>query len=130
MVAVDWDCCIADGSCIDVCPVKLYEWYRTDNDIPSVEMANATSKGDGSTNKEDRADYTDKSEPIREQDCIYCMACVAVCPTQSIKVEQSNTEFHQQVLFSHSIEKINKSKRQSSNKIYKLGVLQMSCRSV
>jgi NAD-dependent dihydropyrimidine dehydrogenase PreA subunit len=24
------------------------------------------------------------------------MACVAVCPTQSIKVEQSNTEFHEQ----------------------------------
>jgi len=96
MVAVDWDCCIADGSCIDVCPVKLYQWYRTDNDIPAVDMANATSNGNGSTNKEDRADYTDKSEPIREQDCIYCMACVAVCPTQSIKVEQSNTEFHQQ----------------------------------
>jgi NAD-dependent dihydropyrimidine dehydrogenase PreA subunit len=95
MVAVDWDCCIADGSCIDVCPVKLYEWYRTDNDIPAVDMADVTSNGDGSTNKEDRADYTDKSEPIREQDCIYCMACVAVCPTQSIKVEQSNIEFHQ-----------------------------------
>jgi NAD-dependent dihydropyrimidine dehydrogenase PreA subunit len=96
MVAVDWDCCIADGSCIDVCPVKLYQWYRTDNNIPAIDMANATSNGDGSTNKEDRLDYTDKSEPIREQDCIYCMACVAVCPTQSIKVEQSNTEFHQQ----------------------------------
>jgi NAD-dependent dihydropyrimidine dehydrogenase PreA subunit len=59
-------------------------------------MTNATSDGVGSTNKEDRAGYTDKSEPIREQDCIYCMACVAVCPTQSIKIEQSNIEFHQQ----------------------------------
>ena len=71
-----------------------YQWYGTENDIPAVDMANATSDGVGSTNKEDRADYTDKSEPIREQDCIYCMACVAVCPTQSIKIEQSNTEFY------------------------------------
>jgi NAD-dependent dihydropyrimidine dehydrogenase PreA subunit len=98
MVAVDWDCCIADGSCIEVCPVKLYEWYRTDNDIPAIDMANVISNGMGSTDKEGRSDYTDKSEPIRERDCIYCMACVAVCPTQSIKVEQSNTEFHQQAL--------------------------------
>lgn len=96
LVAVDWDCCIADGSCIDVCPVKLYQWYRTDNDISAIDTANTTSNGDGSINKEDRLDYTDKSDPIREQDCIYCMACVAVCPTQSIKIEQSNTEFHQQ----------------------------------
>ncbi len=95
-VAVDWNCCIADGSCIDVCPVKLYEWYRTDIDIPAIDMANATSNGDGGTNKEDRLNYTDKSDPIREQDCIYCMACVAVCPTQSIKIDEPNTEFHQQ----------------------------------
>jgi hypothetical protein len=66
MVAVDWDCSIADGSCIDVCQVKLYQWYRTENDIPAVEMANVTSAGTGSTNREDRVDYTDKSEPIRE----------------------------------------------------------------
>lgn len=26
MVTVDWDACYADGSCIEVCPVKLYEW--------------------------------------------------------------------------------------------------------
>jgi hypothetical protein len=48
-------------------------------------MANATSAGDGSMGKEDRADYTDKSEPIRVDDCIWCMACV----------EQSDIEFHQ-----------------------------------
>jgi len=74
MVAVDWDCCIADGSCIDVCPVKLYEWYRTGNDIPAIDMTNVISNGMGSTDKEGRSDYTDKSEPIRERDCIYCMA--------------------------------------------------------
>ena len=43
----------------------------------------------GGTDKEGRVDYTDKSDPIREQDCIWCMACVAVCPPQAIKVDQS-----------------------------------------
>ena len=37
MVAVDWDACYADGSCIEVCPVKLYEWARSDIDIPTVQ---------------------------------------------------------------------------------------------
>ena len=95
MVAVDWDACYADGSCIEVCPVKLYEWARTNNDVPAVQMANITSPGNGSTDKEGRVDYTDKSDPIRERDCIWCMACVAVCPPQAIKVDQSNSKYHQ-----------------------------------
>jgi NAD-dependent dihydropyrimidine dehydrogenase PreA subunit len=95
MVAVDWDSCIADGSCIEACPVNVFQWYRTENNVPAVNMANATSAGNGSMGKEDRADYTDKSEPIREHDCIWCMACVTVCPTKAIKIEQSNIEFHQ-----------------------------------
>ena len=33
---------------------------------------------------------TDKADPIREHDCIWCMACVSVCPPQAIKVDQSN----------------------------------------
>ena len=40
-------------------------------------------------------DNTDKSDPIREHECIWCMACVTVCPPKAIKVEQSNLEFHQ-----------------------------------
>jgi NAD-dependent dihydropyrimidine dehydrogenase PreA subunit len=40
-------------------------------------------------------DYTDKSVPIREHDCIWCMACVSVCPPQAIKVDQANLEFHE-----------------------------------
>ena len=95
MVAVDWDSCIADGSCIQVCPVNVFEWYRTENDVPAVDMVNATSYGNGSDGKDNRLDYTDKSEPIREHECIWCMACVTVCPTKAIKVDQSNLEFHQ-----------------------------------
>lgn len=96
MVAVDWDSCIADGSCIEVCPTQVYQWYRTENNIPAAQMVNATSSGTGESHaKEGRVDYTDKSDPVREHDCIWCMACVAVCPTQAIKVEQSNTSYHE-----------------------------------
>ena len=56
MVAVDWDACYADGSCIEVCPVKLYEWARSDIDIPTVHQPqNITSswKWEGPTKKEE-----------------------------------------------------------------------------
>jgi NAD-dependent dihydropyrimidine dehydrogenase PreA subunit len=95
MVAVDWDSCIADGACIEACPVQVFQWYRTENDVPAAELANATSAGTGSTVKEERKDYTDKADPIREHDCIWCMACVSVCPPQAVKVDQSNLEFHE-----------------------------------
>ena len=32
---------------------------------------------------------------IREHDCIYCMACVSVCPPQAVLVDQSNVEWHE-----------------------------------
>jgi NAD-dependent dihydropyrimidine dehydrogenase PreA subunit len=95
MVAVDWDSCVADGACIEACPVQVFQWYRTENDVPAAQMANATSAGTGSGVKEERKDYTDKADPIREHDCIWCMACVSVCPPQAIKVDQSNLEFHE-----------------------------------
>jgi ferredoxin len=37
---------------------------------------------------------TDKSDPVKEHDCIWCMACVTVCPTQAIKVDEANLEVH------------------------------------
>lgn len=93
-VAVDWDSCIADGGCIEVCPVQVYQWYRTENDVPAIQMSNGTSAGTGSVVKEERKDFTDKSEPVREHDCIWCMARVTVCPVQAMKVDQANLQFH------------------------------------
>lgn len=59
-------------------------------------MVNATRGDNGENhNREGRKDYTDKSDPIREHDCIWCMACVSVCPTEGIKVDQSNLEYHE-----------------------------------
>jgi len=41
-----------------------------------------------------RNDYTYKPDPIRENDCNCCMACIAACPTQTIEVYQDNIEYH------------------------------------
>ncbi len=95
MVAVDWDSCIADGSCIEACPVQVFQWYRTEKDIPAIDAINETFEGTGSDVKEERKDFSDKADPIREHDCIWCMACVSVCPPQAIIVNQSNLEAHQ-----------------------------------
>jgi NAD-dependent dihydropyrimidine dehydrogenase PreA subunit len=95
MVAVDWDSCYADGACIEACPVQVFQWYRTEKDIPAKKAIDQTFAGSGSTEKEERKDYTDKADPIREHDCIWCMACVSVCPPQAIKVDQGNQEYHE-----------------------------------
>jgi NAD-dependent dihydropyrimidine dehydrogenase PreA subunit len=98
-VAVDWDACIADGGCIEACPVQVFQWYRSEQDIPAAEMVNATSEGTGEdSNRDGRKDFTDKSDPIREKSCIWCMACVTVCPTGAIKVEEENQKFHEEAL--------------------------------
>jgi NAD-dependent dihydropyrimidine dehydrogenase PreA subunit len=98
MVAVDWDSCVADGACIEACPVQVFQWYRTEKrtekDIPAKDIIGQSFEGTGSTEKDQRTDYTDKADPIREHDCIWCMACVSVCPPQAIKVDQSNQEHH------------------------------------
>ena len=95
MVAVDWDSCVADGACIEACPVQVFQWYRTEKDIPAKDVVGQTFAGTGSDVKDERKDRTDKADPIREHDCIWCMACVSVCPPQEIKVDQSNVEKHE-----------------------------------
>ncbi len=95
MVAVDWDSCVADGACIEACPVQVFQWYRTEKDIPAKDVVGQTFEGTGSSIKDERKDMTDKADPIREHDCIWCMACVSVCPPQAIKVDQSNVEKHE-----------------------------------
>jgi NAD-dependent dihydropyrimidine dehydrogenase PreA subunit len=60
-VAVDWDICVGDGVCISVCPVSLYDWSQT----PSGDK---------------------RTDPVRQADCIQCLACETQCPTQAIKI--------------------------------------------
>ena len=65
-VSVDFDICIADGACIDACPVGVYEWFD--------------SPGNPASEK--------KPLMAREPDCIFCLACEGVCPPQAIKIFQ------------------------------------------
>jgi NAD-dependent dihydropyrimidine dehydrogenase PreA subunit len=80
-VAVDWESCVADGACMDVCPVDVFEWNF-----------NPGAKGTGNHKPMEAggAEYnqyrTDKCDPIRESDCIDCMACETACPTLAIKI--------------------------------------------
>ena len=64
IVSVDFDICIADGACIDSCPVDVFEF----RDFPGNPASTA------------------KPLQIREPDCIFCMACEGVCPPVAIKI--------------------------------------------
>ena len=94
-VAVDWDSCTAQGSCFSVCPVQTFQWYRTEKDIAAVDCKGETFEGTGLTEADERLDYTDKSQPIREHDCTICMACQEICPEGAILIESANQEWHE-----------------------------------
>src|SRR3989304_6304908 len=72
-----------------------FHWVWGPGKTKNTDAINATFAGTGSSVKEERKDFTDKADPIREHDCIWCMACVSVCPPQAIKVDQSNLEAHE-----------------------------------
>lgn len=65
-VAVDFDLCIADGGCLDACPVpgNVFAWLDTPGH-PASEK---------------------KADPARESECIFCYACESVCPVTAIKI--------------------------------------------
>ena len=63
-VSVDYDICVADGACIEACPVGVYEWFDSPGN-PASEQKPLMSK---------------------EPDCIFCLACEGVCPPQAIKI--------------------------------------------
>ena len=63
-VCIDFDICVADGACIEACPVNVYEWLET--------------PGHPASDK--------KAFMIREKDCIFCIACENVCPPQAVKI--------------------------------------------
>jgi len=64
-VEVDWKKCNGSATCVGVCPVNVYEMQNL-------------------------SDYPDSpnSVPVREKDCVLCLACVTSCPTQAINVHE------------------------------------------
>ena len=69
-VAVDYDICIADGACLENCPVDVFTWVDTPGHPKSEE----------------------KVEPTRESQCIDCMLCVDICPVDAIDVDGSRAD--------------------------------------
>jgi len=63
-VSVDFDICVADGACIDACPVAVYEFVEFPGN-PASDKKPLMSK---------------------EPDCIFCLACEGVCPPKAIKI--------------------------------------------
>jgi NAD-dependent dihydropyrimidine dehydrogenase PreA subunit len=82
-VAVDWETCNADGVCMDVCPVFVYEWALNPGQA-GTGRDHIIQRGTDEWKKY----RTDKTDMVREKDCIYCMACETSCPTQAIKITQ------------------------------------------
>ena len=62
--SVDFDICVADGACIDACPVGVYDFFEFSGNVASAK----------------------KPLQINEPDCIFCLACEGVCPPQAIKI--------------------------------------------
>ena len=106
MVAVDWDSAMPMRHVLKHVLSKFFNGIEQ-RMIPATEMVNATSEGNWlySNGREKRL-YI-QSDPIREHDCIWCMACVSVCPPQAIKVDQSNLEYHEKAsgTFNESLSK-------------------------
>jgi len=61
-VAVDFDLCVGDGACIEVCPVNVFDWQGAGDNRKAI--------------------------PVRERDCIFCFGCEAVCPKFAIRVTE------------------------------------------
>ena len=64
VVAIDFDICVADGACVDACPVDDFDWIDTPNH-PASDT---------------------KAIGVREPDCIVCRACEEVCPVDAILI--------------------------------------------
>ena len=60
------DRCVADGACIDACPVEVFEWIDTPNSSESDK----------------------KAIMIREDECIICRACESVCPVEAVLITE------------------------------------------
>lgn len=75
-VAVDFDLCIGNGSCVEVCPVEVFSFAKTAG-CPSPNQSG------------ERIVKEEKADPAREFDCIDCFACETVCPVIAIKITEA-----------------------------------------
>ncbi len=70
IVAVDLDLCYGCMKCIDVCTVNVFEKIDTPNH-PESKL---------------------KVDPIREDNCFFCLICEIVCPVDAILIERERSQ--------------------------------------
>ena len=80
---------------MSVCLVQTFQWFRTEQNILTTDYLGTTFEGTDLTEMDERLDYTDKSQLIREHDCTVCMSCQEICPEGAILIESSNQEWHE-----------------------------------
>ncbi len=73
--------CVLEGACLWVCPTIVFEWAKNSEQ----------SAHDG------KRDFTEKADPIREADCIFCMVCVDECPTNAILIDKNLVNVHNNI---------------------------------
>lgn len=63
-VVVDWNRCSGMGTCVEVCPVVVFELIELKEHPETL-----------------------KAVPAKMEECIFCMKCVPVCSEQAINVK-------------------------------------------
>ena len=64
-VTVNWNRCSGKGTCLDVCPVGVFELQEI-KDHPE----------------------TLKAVPVNGENCVFCMKCVSTCIEDAITVQK------------------------------------------
>jgi NAD-dependent dihydropyrimidine dehydrogenase PreA subunit len=63
IVGVHFSSCIGCMKCIDACPVDVFAPFSSDEEVV---------------------------DPIRDGDCILCLVCEIVCPTEAISIKRES----------------------------------------
>lgn len=67
IVVVDWDRCSGKGTCVEVCPVAVFELQELMEHPETL-----------------------KAVPVKMNECILCMKCVPVCIEHAITVKNDS----------------------------------------
>jgi len=68
IVVVDWNRCSGKGTCVEVCPVAIFELQELMEHPETL-----------------------KAVPTKMDECSLCMKCVPVCVEHAITVKKDNT---------------------------------------
>ena len=68
IVVVDWNRCSGLGTCVDVCPVAVFELHEIKAHPETL-----------------------KAVPVKMDECIFCMKCVSICIEHAITVKKTST---------------------------------------